>query len=95
MSFYGRLGILWPNTNRDSMGIPVPRGTERGNGRLQGYILPNEVNKLRARLRKNEDRDIKEGLCRLGKLEQGELSDMIRNGIRHELQKKGVLKVDD
>lgn len=62
---------------------------------MQGYILPNEVSRLRARLRKNEDKDIVEGLCRLGKLAQGELSDMIRNGIRHELKKKGVLKIDD
>ncbi|MDI6916126.1 MAG: hypothetical protein QMC95_18295 [Desulfitobacteriaceae bacterium] len=46
---------------------------------------------MRARLLKRQDRDIRQSLKRLGQLEQGELSDMIRDGLRHELSRRGVL----
>lgn len=56
-----------------------------------GYIDPKEVNELRARLRKDDDHDIKLGLRQLGRLELNELSNMIRDGMRRVLQEKGVL----
>jgi hypothetical protein len=52
-------------------------------------------NSLRARLRLRQDRDIRQGLERLGPLEQGELSDLIRDGFRLILKMKGVLPFAD
>lgn len=49
------------------------------------------LKELSARIRKRQDRDIKRGLQRLGYLDQGELSDLVRNGFRMVLKKKGVL----
>ncbi|MDP4158169.1 MAG: hypothetical protein Q8911_00190 [Bacillota bacterium] len=54
-------------------------------------------NDLRVRLRSRLDRDIRQGLKQLAeqrpkkKLEQGELSDLIRDGIRLKLKEKGVI----
>lgn len=54
-------------------------------------------NDLRVRLRSRLDRDIRQGLKQLEeqrpdkKLEQGELSDLIRDGIRLKLREKGVI----
>lgn len=56
-------------------------------------ILDN-MEDLRARLRKRKDRDIRQALKCMGQLEQGELSDLIRDGVRHELIKRGVLPAD-
>ncbi|MHB8124620.1 MAG: hypothetical protein ACYDEJ_03085 [Desulfitobacteriaceae bacterium] len=58
-------------------------------------------NDLRARLRHRQDRDIKRGLqlleeqCPNKQLEQGELSDLIRDGVRLILLQKGVLPIRD
>lgn len=48
-------------------------------------------NDLRVRLRVRQDRDIKQGIELLGPLELGELSDLIRDGVRLKLKEKGVL----
>lgn len=61
---------------------------------LEGYVNPENLEDLRARLRKRQDRDIRQGLKRLGLLEQGELSDLIRDGVRKVLVEKGVLSDD-
>ncbi|GAB6171972.1 hypothetical protein JCM15765_14500 [Paradesulfitobacterium aromaticivorans] len=60
---------------------------------MEGYVILENLEDLRARLRKRQDRDIRQALRRLGQLEQGELSDLIRDGVRHELIKKGVFHV--
>lgn len=60
-----------------------------------GYVNPEHLEDLRARLRKREDQDIRRGLKRLGQLEQGQLSDLIRNGVRQELIKRGVINDDN
>ena len=64
---------------------------ERGISELEGYVILENLEDLRARLRKRQDRDIRQALKRLGQLEQGELSDLIRDGVRHELLIRGVL----
>jgi len=46
---------------------------------------------LRVRLRNFLDKDIKQGIEKLGPLEQGELSELIRLGMRKVLQEKGVI----
>lgn len=51
-------------------------------------------NDLRVRLRVRQDRDIKQGIERLGPLELGELSDLIRDGMRLKLIEKGVIPND-
>ena len=61
---------------------------------MEGYVILENLEDLRARLRKRQDRDIRQAFRRLGQLEQGELSDLIRNGVRQELIKKGVLPND-
>lgn len=47
---------------------------------------------LKVRLRHRLDRDIKQGIEQLGPLEQGELSDLIRDGMRLKLKEKGVIR---
>lgn len=46
---------------------------------------------LKVRLRHRLDCDIKQGIERLKPLEQGELSDLIRDGMRLKLIEKGVI----
>ena len=48
-------------------------------------------NDLRVRLRNFLDKDIKQGIEKLGPLEQGELSELIRLGMRKVLQEKGAI----
>ena len=62
---------------------------------MTGYVTLENLKDLRARIRRCEDKDIQQGLKRLGQLNQGELSDLIRSGVRHELIKRGVIKVDN
>lgn len=54
---------------------------------------------LQARLRRRLDRDIRQGLKRLereqGGLEQGDISDLVRDGVRKVLVEKGMLPNDD
>jgi len=46
---------------------------------------------LRVRLRNYLDKDIKAGIEQLGPLEQGELSELIRNGMRLALKERGIV----
>ena len=50
---------------------------------------------IKARLRKRHDRDIRNAMDRLD-LEEGELSDLVREGFRKVLVERGVMEtVDD
>ena len=53
-----------------------------------------KVQELRARLRKRHDRDIKDAVGRLH-LEEGEMSDLVREGFRKVLQERGVMETID
>lgn len=50
-----------------------------------------EILVIRARLRKRRDRDIQRAVSRL-ELEEGELSDLVREGFRKVLAELGVLE---
>ncbi len=50
-----------------------------------------EILVIRARLRKRHDRDIQRAVSRL-ELEEGELSDLVREGFRKVLAELGVLE---
>jgi len=49
---------------------------------------------LKARLRKRHDRDIRDAISRL-KLEEGEKSDIVREGVRRVLVARGLMTIDD
>lgn len=49
---------------------------------------------LRAKLRKFHDRDIEKALSK-HKLEQGEMSDLVRRGFRMALKERGFYTIDD
>jgi len=49
---------------------------------------------LKVRLRHRLDRDIKQGIEWLKPLEQGELSELIRDGMRLVLKERGILADD-
>lgn len=51
-----------------------------------------EILVIRARLRKRRDRDIQRAVSRL-ELEEGELSDLVREGFRKILTELGVLEI--
>lgn len=54
-----------------------------------------EILVIRARLRKRRDRDIRRAVSHL-ELEEGELSDLVREGFRKVLKERGVMgTVDD
>lgn len=50
-----------------------------------------EILVIRARLRKRRDRDIQRAVSLL-ELEEGELSDLVREGFRKVLEERGVLE---
>ena len=53
-----------------------------------------KVLEIKARLRNRHDRDIKEALTHLD-LEEGELSDIVREGVRKVLMERGVMRTID
>lgn|GEM_PF-5711488 len=58
----------------------------------------SDIQDLRARLRKRRDRDIQQAVKRLRQdnlIEEGELSDWVRDGFRKVLIEKGALETID
>lgn len=58
---------------------------------MEGIVDVTDLKELRTRLRNVEDQDIRQAMKTLGKLSQGELSNLIRDGMRLKLKERGVL----
>jgi hypothetical protein len=49
---------------------------------------------VKARIRNRHDKDIRLGISRLN-LEEGEMSDIVREGVRRVLVERGVMQTED